>query len=831
MPAMSEASGAAETQKAAEAAGRELRSYLEWLNTAYPERQTLVHQAVLALLSREHLLIFGPPGTGKSELAAVLVRSFVDEQGAPSVYSRQIVETTVQTDLVGPVDFKTLTETGRTVHHIDEGILAAQFAVLDEVFDGRDLLLRSILSVLNERSLALGASVHRAKLQSAFLTTNRYLSEVLAARPDTLQAFADRIAFAAFVPRAFADPAARTAVLVRAISRTAPERRIALAHLLALQQAVDAVQVPRETLEILGALVDSFEKVLGELTAERKGFVPTTHLSPRTLVKAVGVLRSAVVYDRYVRGNDRPLRAGLEDLAALQSMFCLGGPEASVASRIYEQTRDPRERWQIDLGRLEASAFERALGLVVTEAKRRGDSDARNIGLADLRARARRVDASTAPELVMHVEEALRKVRSETVRDELLGFAREAAKAYARAASNGNLPPISIADRSMRLRALVLLVDQLLQDGWTDEAHAVSRSGLGEVHAALESVVTGEVGGEFEIGTTMAVADLTERCRGLERQIRELCELGGRLVELVGAEPFDAREAEARRRAANAVRRRAMVHLGGRARQLDGWRALGDAARALERLDVELERLSPGSGKVRSHVLAARAGLLLSAELSSIQSGRVAELAATLDRGLARLDELGIEYPRALRMCRPVIERFLLTLEGALEQLVVPRGAPSENGYLQLVARCRAAETRRGLARVAELMGFEQTALVKELDERLAQMDLMELRAQVDYLSGWLAEVIAAAPAPESLRTLEEAEAAWAKVSATRFFAVGWRDRDISLLQGRVANLAAIPGLRSDAEQLLGALHALATSAERFGSALLERRAELATAA
>jgi MoxR-like ATPase len=156
----------------------------------------VLQQAALALVAREHLLVFGPPGTGKSEIASTLMRRLVDEAGRPSLYARQIVETTVQTDLVGPVDFKTLTETGRTVYHLDEGVLNAEHAVLDEVFDGRDLLLRSILSVLNERELALGPVVHKARLQTAILTTNRYLSEVLTARPETLLAFTDRIAFA-----------------------------------------------------------------------------------------------------------------------------------------------------------------------------------------------------------------------------------------------------------------------------------------------------------------------------------------------------------------------------------------------------------------------------------------------------------------------------------------------------------------------------------------------------------------------------------------------------------------------------------------------------------
>ena len=47
-------------------------------------------------------------------------------------------------------DFKVLTETGRTEHLTEEGMLGSVHAFLDEIFDGRDMLLRSILNVLHE---------------------------------------------------------------------------------------------------------------------------------------------------------------------------------------------------------------------------------------------------------------------------------------------------------------------------------------------------------------------------------------------------------------------------------------------------------------------------------------------------------------------------------------------------------------------------------------------------------------------------------------------------------------------------------------------------------
>src|SRR5262249_13953518 len=115
-------------------------AFFRELEETFVERGDLLAQIALALLGREHVLITGPPGTAKSQMASAVLRRILGEKtGAPSVYTRQFTESTVQTDLVGPLDFKTLMETGRTEHFTDEGLLGSVHAFLDEVFDGRDM--------------------------------------------------------------------------------------------------------------------------------------------------------------------------------------------------------------------------------------------------------------------------------------------------------------------------------------------------------------------------------------------------------------------------------------------------------------------------------------------------------------------------------------------------------------------------------------------------------------------------------------------------------------------------------------------------------------------
>ena len=345
------------------AAASHFSAFFDELCLSFVEREDLLAQIALALLCKEHVLVTGPPGTAKSQLASAVFRRILDEEtGLPSLSTRQFVERTVQTDLIGPIDFKTLVETGRTERFTDEAMLGTVHAFLDEVFDGRDSALRATLDALHAREITQETKIPHGSIACALMTSNRYISPGLEASRRTLLAFMDRIAFVAFVPRGFADPANLGIVLRRQLGR-APrpslETALTLQDIDTLQAVVDLVEVPPAVCDGIATFLDMIDAELNRTARADPTFVPTRHLSTRTAVRSGRILRAIVVYDRIFRNRERPLTVAPADLAWLRLHLILSGPSPRAVTKLLEREADPEERRQLEVLRTERELFER----------------------------------------------------------------------------------------------------------------------------------------------------------------------------------------------------------------------------------------------------------------------------------------------------------------------------------------------------------------------------------------------------------------------------------------------------------------------------------------
>lgn len=153
------------------------------LKAPFVNRDEEAKVLVLALITREHALLLGEPGTAKSALARRLA-SLVKARFFKYLLTRY----TEPSELLGPLDIRALKE-GEYRRIVRGKLPEAEIAFLDEIFNANSAVLNSLLSIMQERIVYDGYSEIKTNLWTIIAASNNVPEE------QELQALYDRFLF------------------------------------------------------------------------------------------------------------------------------------------------------------------------------------------------------------------------------------------------------------------------------------------------------------------------------------------------------------------------------------------------------------------------------------------------------------------------------------------------------------------------------------------------------------------------------------------------------------------------------------------------------------
>jgi MoxR-like ATPase len=143
------------------------RTLRDELNQRHYERYDEIEIALAAILTRQHVVLIGPPGTAKSMLAEDLTQVFT---GA-NLFKYLLTKFTTPEEIFGPWDLAALKE-GRYERITAGKLPEAHIAFEDEVFKANSAVLNAQLTIMNEREFDNGTQRTPVPLMTIFAASN-----------------------------------------------------------------------------------------------------------------------------------------------------------------------------------------------------------------------------------------------------------------------------------------------------------------------------------------------------------------------------------------------------------------------------------------------------------------------------------------------------------------------------------------------------------------------------------------------------------------------------------------------------------------------------------
>jgi len=212
------------------------------LNAKFFEREKEVEGILVALLSRQHMLMIGPAGTAKSALSVELAKIV---QGT-AYFQWLLTRFSTPEEVFGPLSLKDL-EQGVYKRNTATKMPEANLVFLDEIFKANSAILNSLLTLINERLFYNNGAPVKVPLMSVIGASNEYPEE-----GEGLEALFDR-----FLLRFELDYIADEMNFVSMMKGTGQNQvmpSMTMVELVQLQFFTDMVTIPDEVYETLSKI-------------------------------------------------------------------------------------------------------------------------------------------------------------------------------------------------------------------------------------------------------------------------------------------------------------------------------------------------------------------------------------------------------------------------------------------------------------------------------------------------------------------------------------------------------------------------------------------------
>lgn len=139
------------------------------LNSKFFEREKEIEALLVAVLSRQHMLMIGPAGTAKSALSAELAKIV---QGT-EYFQWLLTRFSTPEELFGPLSLREL-EKGVYKRNTAGKMPESHLVFLDEIFKSNSAILNSLLTLINERLFYNNGTPIKVPLMTVVGSSNEY---------------------------------------------------------------------------------------------------------------------------------------------------------------------------------------------------------------------------------------------------------------------------------------------------------------------------------------------------------------------------------------------------------------------------------------------------------------------------------------------------------------------------------------------------------------------------------------------------------------------------------------------------------------------------------